>query len=191
MKLSKLNCLLLIIAIFFGGFVYYYEFHSKPEREKIENQKDQIFSFKADDIKVINVRHQNLNLKLERSDDEKSEWKLTQPQQINANDAVVAFLINLLIDGKPERTFSISADQLSNYGFDTSPTMIEVELSDQTQHTIQLGSFEFTEEFIYARINAQPNAEKIDLALLPKDFLYAVQRDLSEWKQQETSSVDP
>ena len=41
------------------GFVYYYEFHSKSEREKVENQKDQIFSFTEDEIKVLGIRYQD------------------------------------------------------------------------------------------------------------------------------------
>ena len=191
MKLSKITWLLLIITIFFGGFVYYYEFHSKSEREKVQNQKDQVFNFTEDEIKALGIRYQTLNLKLERSDKEKSQWKLIEPQQMGANDAVVSFLINLLIERKPERTFLVSPDELSNYGFDNSSASIEIELSDQTQHQILLGGLDFTEEFIYARIDPQSNTDKIEVSLLSKDFLYAIERDLSEWKQEETPSVDP
>ncbi len=181
MKLQKTTLGLLISAILLSLGVAAYEFLAKPQQEDVQQKNKQIFTFKEDNIKQITISKNKETLQFEKTENPEQIWKMTQPQSIDANDAVVSFLINLLVNGETENRFNVTQSQLKDYGLDNSSATITINLSDDQTHKIILGKADFQDKFIYAKIDKQD-----EVLLVPKDFQFALDRELSEWQQ-----IDP
>lgn len=184
MKLQKTTWILAIIALLLGSFVYFYEIQGKPKQEEIQANQKQIFDFQKEDIKELTIENNTEKLKFERTGNENKIWQMKQPEDVPASDAAVSFLLELLVEGKSDRTFTIPINQIKDYGLDKPLATVKVQLNNKTEHTIILGKPDFEDKFIYAQVDP-PNQSKEELAiiLVPKDFQYAVERELEEWKQ--------
>ena len=118
----------------------------------------------------------------EKTTDENQPWQMKTPQDTVANDAVIAFLTNLLANSESERTLTVPSSQKKEYGLDKPLGTITVELDNKEQHTIVIGQTNFQGELLYAQIDPLPSSEsEITIKLIPKNFQYAVDRNPEEW----------
>lgn len=185
MKLPRTTLILIFLALGLGGFVYFYEIRGATQREEIKEKQQQIFSFAADDVQSLAVKTKDLTLNLERnSQSDNPKWLLKSPVSEPANDAIVSYLMDLLVDGKSDRTLSTPANQLGEYGLDQPQATINITLKNQKTHQLILGKPDFNRRFVYAQADSapQPNGN-VNVLLVSTDFENAVNRDLSEWKQ--------
>ncbi|WP_016952531.1 DUF4340 domain-containing protein [Anabaena sp. PCC 7108] len=188
MKRSTL--ILILLALGLGGFVYFLEIKNATQQEETKEQKQQIFSFAADDIQSLTVTTKDINLNLERSNKpEEPKWLIKSPISEPANDAIVSYLLDLLVKGKSDKNLSTQVSQLQEFGLDKPQATIDIKLKNQQTHQLILGNTNFNKSFLYAQIdpNTQQNG-KINLLLVSPDFSNAVNRQLSEWKQIENKS---
>ncbi|MDM9381371.1 DUF4340 domain-containing protein [Chlorogloeopsis sp. ULAP01] len=185
MKLQRTTLILILLALSLGGFVYFYEFYSKTQQEEVQKKTQQIFSFRADDVQTLTVKTKDYTLNLERNKgSEQPQWLITSPQQAPASDAIVSYLMDLLVKGKSDRTLSIPADQLTEFGLVQPQATIVIVLKNQQTHQLTLGKPDFKGSFVYAQTNpARQSSGNVDVLLVSKDFENAVNRELSEWKQ--------
>jgi len=185
MKLPKSTLILLLILIGLGSFVYFYEIRGASQRELSQKQKIQVFSFTSDDVKSLNISTKNLTVTLvRRKSGERPEWSIQSPVSDLANDAIVSYLMDLLVKSSIERILSIPANQLSEYGLDRPQATIDIQLKNQQNHQLLLGQPDFTGNFAYAEADPHfPQKGNISVLIVSKDFLNAVNRNLSEWKQ--------
>ncbi|MFM7440408.1 MAG: DUF4340 domain-containing protein, partial [Snowella sp.] len=109
-------------------------------------------------------------------------WQMKQPKDTPANDAVVSFLINLLVYESSDRTLTIPRQQHQYYGLDNPSARIIIKLKNQQSHQLILGNPDFKDEFIYAQIDPLPQGKEIKISLVSQDFLNTVERKLEEWK---------
>ncbi|WP_017318465.1 DUF4340 domain-containing protein [Mastigocladopsis repens] len=185
MKLQKTTLILILLALSLGSFVYFYEIKGVPQREEIKEKKQQIFSFKEDDVQTLTVKTKNQTLNVERSGkSDEPKWLIKSPEVTPASNAVVGYLMNLLVKGKSDRIISTSANQLAEFGLEQPQATINVKLKNQKTHQLILGKPDFNRRFMYAQ--ADPPAKfdgKIDVLLVSTDFENAVNRELLEWKQ--------
>ncbi len=176
--------ILVAIAVLLGGFVYFREMQSKPPQEEVQVQQKPLFSFKEEDIKGLTLETPGKTLKFERTNDKNLPWRMKQPEDVPANDASVSFLLNLLIEGKSDRNVTITPEELKEYGLNKPLATIMIQLANQENHQIVLGKSDFKDEFIYAQIDPpSQGAKELTITLVPKEFQYAVERELVEWKQ--------
>ncbi|NJM73253.1 MAG: DUF4340 domain-containing protein [Scytonema sp. RU_4_4] len=184
MKLQRTTLILILLALGLGGFVYFHEIKRAPQQEEIK-QKEQIFTFKEDDVQSLTVKTQNLTLNLERNDkSDEPKWLMKSPEVAPASNAIVGYLINLLVEGKSERIVSISANQLAEFGLDQPQATIDVKLKNQKTHQLILGKPDFNRRFLYAQADpAVKTGGNTGVLLVSTDFENAVNRELSEWKQ--------
>ncbi|MFQ4141813.1 DUF4340 domain-containing protein [Chlorogloeopsis sp. ULAP02] len=185
MKLQRTTLILILLALGLGGFVYFYEFYSKTQQEEVQKKTQQIFSFTADDVQSLTVKTKDYTLNLERNNNsEPPKWLMTSPQQAPASDAIVSYLMDLLVKGKSDRTLSIPADQLTEFGLVQPQATIVIALKNQQTHQLILGKPDFKGSFVYAQTDPdRKSSENVDVLLVSKDFENAVNRELSEWKQ--------
>ncbi|MGK7887340.1 MAG: DUF4340 domain-containing protein [Crocosphaera sp.] len=182
MKLQKTTLILLGIATILGVGVYVYELQINPQQEEITTQKKQLFSFDEKDIKVLTIETKDTTYKFERTSDEKQPWQMKKPQETVANDAVIAFLTNLLVNSETARTLTVPNEQKKDYGLDKPLGTITIELENKKQHKIILGQPNFQGELLYAQIDPQTSQQQeITINLVPKNFQYAVDRQPEEW----------
>jgi ribosomal protein L23 len=168
-----------------GGFVYFYEIKGTPQREEIKDNKQQIFSFKEDDVQSLTVKTKNQTLNLERTGkSDGSKWEIKSPEVTPASNAIVGYLMNLLVEGKSERIISIPANQLTEFSLDQPQATIDIKLKNQKTHQLILGKPDFNRRFMYAQADppAKPDGN-VNVLLVSTDFENAVNRELSEWKQ--------
>jgi hypothetical protein len=184
MKLQRTTWILATTAILLGVGVYFYEIQDKPQREEIQEDRNKIFSFQIDDIQALTIKTKQQTLQFERTKEPNKIWQMKQPENVLANDAVMSFLLNLLVYGKSDRTFTISLGQRQDYGLENPSATIDIQLKNQQTHQLILGSPDFKNEFLYAQIDppVQPDKE-IKVSLVSKDLLTALEKKLEEWKQ--------
>ena len=190
MKLPKTTLILILLALGLGGFVYFHEIKGKNQQTEIKIQNQKIFAFTADDVQSLTIKIKETTLQLERRNtSEKPQWEIKSPISALANDAIVSYLMDLLVKGKSERTVLISSAELSEFGLDKPVATIDIKLKNQESHQLILGKGDFNNQFLYAQADGNKN---MNVLLVSKDFVNAVNRDISEWKQPaEKTDVQP
>ncbi|BAY94569.1 MULTISPECIES: DUF4340 domain-containing protein [unclassified Tolypothrix] len=185
MKFSRTTLILILLALGLGSFVYFYEIRGATQREEVKEKKQQIFTFTADDVQSLKIATAKLSLALERNpQDNPPKWLLKSPVSEPANDAIVSYLMDLLVKGKSDRSLSIPANQKGDFGLDNPQATINITLKNQQSHQLLLGTTNFNRRLLY--VQADPSVKpdgNIDILLVSTDFENAVNRDLSEWKQ--------
>ena len=181
MKLPKTTLILILLALGLGGFVYFHEVKNRTQQIATKTQKQKIFSFTAADVQSLTIKIKDTTLQIEkRNTSEKPQWEIKSPISALANDAIVAYLMDLLVEGKTERIVSVTPTELSEFGLDKPVATIDVKLKNQQSHQLILGKGDFNNQFLYAQADSNKN---MNLLLVSKDFVNAVNRDISEWKQ--------
>ncbi|MBW4606509.1 MAG: DUF4340 domain-containing protein [Hassallia sp. WJT32-NPBG1] len=191
MKLPRTTLILILLALGLGTFVYFYEIKGAPQREQVKENKQQIFSFAADDVQSLTVKTENVTLNLERNNNGgDTKWLIKSPTVSPANDPIVSYLMDLLVKGKSDRTLSIPANQLAGFGLDQPQATININLKNQKTHQFILGKADFNRRFLYAQVDPTPKPDgNINVLLVSTDFENAVKRELSEWKQSGDDSI--
>lgn len=185
MKLQKTTLILILLALGLGGFVYFYEIKGTPQREEIKEKKQPIFSFKEEDVQSLTIKTKNQTLILERSGkSDGSKWEIKSPEIAPASNAIVSYLMNLLVEGKSERMISIPANKLTEFSLDQPQATIHIKLKNQKTHQLILAKPDFNRRFMYAQADppAKPDGN-VNVLLVSTDFENAVNRELSEWKE--------
>ncbi len=182
MKLKNTTWILLGIAMLLGIGVYVYELQINPQQQEIEVKSKQLFTFDEKEIKKITIETKNKTYKFEKTSDENQPWQMKQPQDTVANDAVISFLTNILVNSESERTLTVPENQKKEYGLDEPVGTIIIELENKKQHKIIVGKPNFQGELLYAQIDpTSPSQDEIIINLVPKNFQYAVDRKPEEW----------
>jgi hypothetical protein len=105
-------------------------------------------------------------------------------EKVYANEAYVSFLLEQLVSDRSQQTLTATPEQIKEYGLNPPVAIIEVILKDQKIYQMILGKSEFSGNAIYAQINPPlPETENQTVLVVSKNFQYAVDRTLEEWKQ--------
>ncbi|ACK72752.1 conserved hypothetical protein [Gloeothece citriformis PCC 7424] len=192
MKIQTTTWVLLTVAILLGGGVYLYETIGKPHQEEVQANENKIFTFREDEIKTLTIDTKGKTLKFEKTNDKNKPWQMKQPEDITASDAAVSFLLNLLVERQRDRSITVPIKQLKDYGLDPSVATITVQLANQKTHKLILGNPDLENLYLYAQIDPpSPTAKETEIVLIPKEFQYAIERDLAEWKEPEPEPPKP
>ncbi len=185
MKLQRTTLILILLALGLGGFVYFFEIRGATQRQESQGNKPQIFSFAADDVRSLNINANNLNITIDRNTNPNPpKWLLKSPVSVPASDASVSFLMDLLTKGTSDRIINASSNQLNEFGLNQPVATIEVKLKNQKTHSLILGKSDFNDRFLYAQANPSNKPDnETDVLLVSKEFVNAVNRELSEWQQ--------
>lgn len=186
MKLKKSTWILVIVALLLGGGVVFYEAQIAPQREETQNKNKQIFSFTEAEIDGFTINKDGKVLKIKRNQGQTNPWQMKQPEDVPASDAVVSFLVDLLVEGKSDRSVNISRQELEEYGLEKPLATIEIQLTSDTSHKLMLGKADFSEKFVYALADPSERSEQeLEIQLIPIGFKHAVERETKEWKQEQ------
>ena len=186
MKLKKTTWVLVGITFILGSAIALNEWEFAPKREELQEQQKQIFSFTEEEIQVITIEVGDQNIQIKRAEDKDYTWQMEKPEKVPAEDGIVAFLSDLLVDGESESTLDIENRELKEYGLDKPFATIQVELEEGKKHQIILGNPDFSDKFVYALKDYDEEKEgEAKLLLVPVNFKNAVDRDLAEWKRKE------
>lgn len=185
MKLPRTTLILILLTLGLGSFVYFYEIRGATVREEVKEQKQQIFSFAEDDVQSLTVKTKKLTLNLERSPESSNpKWVIKSPISGPANDAIVSYLMDLLVKGNSDQTLSTPVKELGEFALDQPQATINITLKNRQSHQLILGKSNFNRRLLYAQADPATKPDgNINVLLVSTDFANAVNRELSEWKQ--------
>lgn len=186
MKFKSSTLILLFVALSLGGFVYFFEVRGVPQREAAQAENQQLFAFTEDQVQAFTVRTKQQVLFFQRSNNR--TWQMQSPTQTPANDASVAYLLNLLATGTSERPLAASANQRGEFGLDQPLAIVDVKLNNNQTHQLVLGKPNFNRSFLYAQADPPGASQDLQVLLVSTDFENAVNRPLSEWQTKDNRS---
>ena len=180
MKLQRSTWILVVSALILGGVVYVSEVQwtPKPAAEKTKGKR--MFDLAEEDIQGIIIQKDGETLEFVRIGNNSQPWQMKQPEDVPANNAAVSFLLNLLVNGKKERPFTISPEKKQEYGLQNPLAKVIIKLERET-HELVLGLPTLSNQFIYAFI--EPRKDTNEVSLVPIDFKYAIEKEVDEWKK--------
>lgn len=202
MKLQRTTLILVGTALVLGGFVYFHEIQASPKQDAAQAKTEPLFGFKEEDVQSFNLTTQTQTLSFAKkpagqvTSGQKAQatpvqpnalvWTLTAPDSTLANDASVAYLLNLLATSKRQQTLTIPVAKQAEFGLDKPLAIVEVKLNNQQSHRLVLGKPNFDRSALYALVDppANPTGD-LSVVLVSIDFQNAVTRPLKEWKAKE------
>ncbi len=193
MKFQKLPLILLFSALLLGGFVYSSELRKESQPPAAKTDSKSIFALKEDDIQAFTIQTLKQTLKFEQIPmaipagqaglKKTSSWQMIAPQKTTADEATVAFLLNLIATATSDRSLPTPISRKAEFGLEPPFATIEAKTSNQS-HRLILGKPNFNRQFLYALADPVENSTQ-DLAVLQVsiEFQNALDRPLSDWKQ--------
>ena len=179
MKLNRTPVVLLIVAVLLGGVVYLQQTIPPP----VKSEAQLLFGFEEADVRSLNLKtlEQNLSF-VKNAAPNPAIWQMTSPNQVRANDASVAYLLNAIAAANSTTPLTAPTAKQAEFGFDSPLATVELTLKDSKTHRLILGKPNFNRTSLYAQIDPQPGSE-LKIFLVSLDFENAVNRPLSEWQQ--------
>ena len=179
MKLNRTPVVLLIVAVLLGGVVYLQQTIPPP----VKSEAQLLFGFEEADVRSLNLKtlEQNLSF-VKNAPPNPAIWQMTSPNQVRANDASVAYLLNAIASANSATPLTAPTAKQAEFGFDSPLATVELTLKDSKTHRLILGKPNFNRTSLYAQIDPQPGSE-LKIFLVSLDFENAVNRPLSEWQQ--------
>ncbi len=180
MKLKKTTWILMITAFVMIGWVVLYELpRQRQEANNITEQK--IFNIEENQIRRITINKPDITLEFVAISDQETSWSMIKPEETLADDAVMAFLTDLIATGTSDRVITLNNNSLVEYGLDNAIATISFETIDGQNYKIILGKSTIGDRFIYAQVFSH-TANDNNVVLVSKNWQYAIDRDLQEWK---------
>jgi hypothetical protein len=196
MKFKSATLWLVAIAVVLGAGVVILETQRSPESATQGQGGERLFEVEERDIQAVTLTTQLRTLRFER--DEAGRWQLLDPEPQPANDASVAFLLNLLVSGESDRTLSVPSSDWEVFGFHQPMAVIDMTLAGESEpRSLTIGGYDFNRSALYAHRDLPPTApeglDMLDVLLVTPSFDDAVNRPLDDWKQLDTgeSPDDP
>jgi Domain of unknown function (DUF4340) len=192
MKPKSKTILLLAVALLSASGLYIWDKNRTPTADSADSKStgDALFAVREADIDRIDIQlqsqSQNGRVSLNR---QPKGWQIEAPKPGPADDATVAFLLNLLATGRSERSLAVESSGLKQFGLDRPAATLTFRLKNQKTHELRLGAQTFNQSSVYAIVDAPKTDPKTAVVLLPTSFLNAVSRPLSDWKAKPKGSA--
>lgn len=191
MKLLQVPLTLMAAAATLAGMVYFVEFYrpiTSPQttdpQPSVSTATPRLFEFQEREIQGLSIKTVATTVVLEKG----KTWMVRSASpMVPANEAVVAFLTNLLMSPR-ERVVQVPSSRRSEFGLDQPLATIEITTINQQRHSLILGRLNFDRTGLYALVDPplDPNAD-LSVMVVPTSFESAVMRNGLEWR----NSVKP
>ena len=190
MKLKPSTLFFLLTALLLGGVVLIAQSQAPSSQQAQQTEPQNLVAFQEKQVKTLTLQTQLRSLKFERDKDGK--WQVLEPDRALASDSSIAFLLNQIVTGKSQRSFTAKASDRETYSFHQPLATIEVTLDNQETHKLVLGGYDFNRSNIYALLDpaADPKAD-LKVLLVSPNFENAVSRPLADWKASPAPKASP
>jgi hypothetical protein len=157
--MKKSTLIVLLIALAFGGYVYWHEFKRTPPPTKATNPA--VFHFQPEDVSSITFSRSGAPPVV--VDRQGSRWQIVEPVSTRADESAITSLLNDVTLAHASRTLTPDPKELANYGLASPAATLEFKLKDGKTHSLKIGSADFSGNSIYAQTGGSK-----DVILLPK-----------------------
>jgi len=192
MKLQKTTLVLMITALVLAIGVYFLELQRETQQGNAQGNtqvnQQRLFDFTLAEITDLTITNKGQTIEITKGDQKAALWQMKSPVNVPANDAVVDFLLSLLVDTRVNSPLKADNNQFIEYGLKTPIAIIETKLQNQQIYQLFLGQQTFDKSSLYAYKSLkdqaqQPNQPLPQVFIVPLNFQNAVDRSLSEWKK--------
>jgi len=192
MKLQKTTLVLMITALVLAIGVYFLELQRETQQGNAQGNtqvnQQRLFDFTLAEITDLTITNKGQTIEITKGDQKAALWQMKSPVNVPANDAVVDFLLSLLVDTRVNSPLKADNNQFIEYGLKTPIAIIETKLQNQQIYQLFLGQQTFDKSSLYAYKALkdqvqQPNQPLPQVFIVPLNFQNAVDRSLSEWKK--------
>lgn len=191
MKLQKTTLVLMLVALILAIGVYFLEIQRTNQQNNNQGNQQKLFDFSESEIVGLTINQVIDNkpqvIILTKGNQKTSLWQMQQPENSPANDAVVDFLVGLLVETRTNPPLVITDNQFIEYGLNLPIATIEIKLQNQQTFQLILGKQTFDKASLYAykdvgdKNRENKNSPK-QVLLVPLNFQNAIDRPLAEWK---------
>jgi hypothetical protein len=161
MKRSTL--ILLLLAAVGGALVYFLEIKPGKTRDEKEDTSKPAFTFKREDINSLSLTRAGQTVSI---DNENNQWTIKQPVNARADESAVSALTSEIASTKIERTLPANSGDSKSYGLDSPQVTLAIKLKNGEQHTIKLGSKDFSGLSVYGQIDSAKEVAMMPVSLL-------------------------
>lgn len=186
MKLQRNTLILVGVAFLLGAGVLITEAQRVRAPETAEQATGEpLLRFAEEDVVSLAVQRDGETLAFER--DQNGNWQMVRPDQAPAEAGAVAFLLTQLSTATSQPPVTITPDQQADFGFSDPVGQVELELADDTTHTIVLGGSAFSGSDLYVLVDPvevplPEDAGETTVYVVAQNLADAVNRPLAEWK---------
>jgi hypothetical protein len=142
--------LLLIIALAFGSYLYFYEFKGSEQREKEKLAKNQIWTLQGKSILRIDLISPDLHIAAERKGE--NEWTLRSPQTWEGDSAELNSLADSAANLLRENIIESEAADLTKFGLNPARSGLRLKTKEGKEYAIDFGINNPAGTFTYALI---------------------------------------
>ena len=141
---------LLLIAILFGAYIYFYEYKGGEKREAAKKVENRIWQFDTEDIVRAELTFNGDLIIMERSENDR--WKITAPRELFADAAQINRLLSYA--SMLDRESVVDADAVDLAKFGLSPARLELRLTskDGKEYGIAFGGSNPSKSFNYSAL---------------------------------------
>lgn len=179
MKLNRTPLIVLLVAGLLGGVIYLQEQTAPPP---VQSEAQALFGFQEAEVRSLSLKTPEQSLSfVKKAALNPATWQMTSPNQVAANNASVAYLLNAIASAKSAPPLMVSQAKQAEFGFDSPLATVDLTLKDSKTHRLILGKPDFNRTALYAQIDPQPGTD-LKIFLVSLDFENAVNRPLDEWQ---------
>jgi len=142
--------LLLVLAIAFGSYLYFYEFKGSEKREKAKQAESQIWALDGKIILQIDLISPELHISAERKGG--NTWMLTSPQTWEGDSSELNHLADSASNLRRESMVESEAKDLATFGLKPAHSSLRLKTKDGKGYAIDFGINNPTGTFTYASI---------------------------------------
>ena len=141
---------LLLIAILFGAYIYFYEYKGGEKREAAKKIENRIWQFDTEDIVRAELTFNGVLMIMELG--ENGQWKITAPRELLADATQINRLLSYAARLDRESVVEADAADLTKFGL--SPARLELRLTskDGKEYGIAFGESNPSKSFNYSAL---------------------------------------
>ena len=142
--------LLLIVALAFGSYLYFYEFKGSAQREKAKEAESQIWTLESKNILQMDLISPNLRISAKRTGN--NDWTIDSPRILEGDSAELNRLADSASNIRRESTVESEPTDLAKFGLNPARTGLRLKTRDGKEYAIHFGINNPTGTFTYALI---------------------------------------
>jgi hypothetical protein len=151
----KGTLVLLIAAIAFGSYIYFYEMKGSEKREKAKSTENQVWNLQDRNIVQISLISPNSNITAQKKSDQ--AWVITAPQAWDADSAELNRLASSAATLLRESVVEPNATNLTRFGLSPARLSVRIKTKDGKESGIDFGINNPTGNSTYALLAGTKN----------------------------------
>lgn len=177
--LQRRTILILLMASFCGGLAIAYD-QFFPTTTAIDSlDLSPLLDIAELQLVSFTIFLQGETLNFERSS-MGNNWRMVTPENAPVSHHQVQQLLGLLGNHQPDKTFSVAAHQLEDYGLESPFASVLLRFSDGSRHHLAFGYSNFDQSKVYVQVN-----ETTEVRVLSPILLEVINRQAADWLELE------